>query len=237
MSPLRRKKTTSTKTSKTTKRDTFVVTRRKDNTFFDDEIKQLKLWKSVIEESSECDVLASKESLEQKFNNEKIKYEEKVRRLETKNKQLKRDILINKREISKLEVKLAKLKRGYKAMQLDNDEKEQKIILLEKEIASLSGNGIEKLQNELESINNKVNNLMVEKINATYEHISLKKKYKTFQDFHDQQMKAQFSIEDTIRIQLEKLKQENKKLESLLNSGGSYGVINPSQVINLDAGI
>ncbi|CAG8743108.1 15070_t:CDS:2, partial [Racocetra fulgida] len=92
----------------------------KDNAFFDDEIKQFKLWKSVIKESSERDVLTSKGSLEQRFNDEKIKYDKKI---------------------SKLEVKLAEMKIDYDAMQLDNDEKEQKIILLDNEIASLSGDG------------------------------------------------------------------------------------------------
>ncbi|CAG8816366.1 45632_t:CDS:2 [Gigaspora margarita] len=88
------------------------------NTFFDDEIKQLKRWKKVIKESPEHGVLA-------------------------KNKQLKKDILVNKREISKLENKLTELERDNEAMQLDNDEKEQKIILLENEIKSLSEDGAE----------------------------------------------------------------------------------------------
>ncbi|CAG8602647.1 33643_t:CDS:2, partial [Racocetra persica] len=201
MAPSRRKKT-SVKISKTsTKRDTpaqyKVQFLGKNNTFFDDEIKQLKLWKSIIEESSECDILASKGSLEQRFNDQKIKYKEKVRRLETENKQLRRDILINKREISKLEVKLAKLERDYEAMQLDNNEKEQKIILLENEIALLSGDRIEDLQNELELMNKKVNDLTIDKNSTTSQYISLKKEHKTFQDFHKQQMKEQFSIEDT----------------------------------------
>ncbi|CAG8547299.1 2190_t:CDS:2 [Racocetra persica] len=205
MSPPRRKKT-SVKISKTsTKCDTRA---------------------SIIEESSKRDVLASKGSLEQRFNDQKIKYKEK---------QLRRDILINKCEISKLEVKLAELKRDYEAMQLDNNEKEQKIILLENEIASLLGDGIEDLQNELESMNKKVNDLMIDKNSAISQYVSLKKEHKTFQDFHDQQMKEQFSIEDTIRIQLNKLKQKNRRLESLLNSDESCRVNNPSQIINLDA--
>ncbi|CAG8843848.1 10228_t:CDS:2, partial [Gigaspora margarita] len=210
----------------------------KDNTFFDDESKQLKRWKSVIEESSERDILASKEHLEQRFSDEKTKYEEKVRRLEKENKQLKRVILVNKREISKLEDKLADLERDYEAMQLNNDEKDQKIILLENEIASLSEDGgaeyykdlynitieenirlkdqIEELQNELDAIKKNVVN-----------YDSLKKEHEKFQKFHDEQMKEQFKIEDHIRFQLEDLKRENERLESLLRSGKSF-VNNPS---------
>ncbi|CAG8848140.1 22684_t:CDS:2, partial [Gigaspora margarita] len=202
----------------------------KDNAFFKDEINQLNHWKKVIEESSERDVLGSKESLEQRFNDEKRKYEEKVKR---------RDILINKREISKLEDKLAKLERDNEAMQLDNDEKEQKIILLENEIASLPEDGsakyykdlynitieenirlkdqIEELQNELDAIKKNVVN-----------YDSLKKEHEKFQKSYDEQMKEQFKIEDYIRIQLEDLKRENEKLESLLRSGNSF-VNNPSQ--------
>ncbi|CAG8843999.1 38920_t:CDS:1, partial [Gigaspora margarita] len=51
----------------------------KDTAFFKDEINQLNRWKKVIEESSECDILGSKESLEQRFSDKKRKYEEKVR--------------------------------------------------------------------------------------------------------------------------------------------------------------
>ncbi|CAG8607177.1 18426_t:CDS:1, partial [Racocetra fulgida] len=83
---------------------------------------------------------------------------------------------------------------------------------------------IDELQKEFESINKKVDDLKIEKINATSQYVFLKKEYETFQDFHNRQMKEQFSIEDTIRIQLEKLKQENERLESLLNSGESYGL-------------
>ncbi|CAG8849136.1 3947_t:CDS:2, partial [Gigaspora margarita] len=227
----------------------------KDNTFFDDEIKQLKRWKKVIEESPERGVLASKESLEQRFNDEKIKFEEKVRRLEKENKQLKRDILVNKREISKLEGKLAELERDNEAMQLDNYEKEQKIILLENEIKSLSEDGakyykdlyhitieenirlkdkIEELQNELEAIKKNVANLTTERNNATSYYDSLKKDHEEFQNFHNQQMKEQFNIEDHFRRQLDGLKRENERLESLLRSGESFRVINPNQVIDLD---
>ncbi|CAG8647823.1 35919_t:CDS:2, partial [Gigaspora margarita] len=192
----------------------------------------------VIEESSERDILGNKESLEQRFNDEKRKYKEK------ENKQLRRDILVNKREISKLEDKLAELERDNEAMQLDNDEKEQKIILLENEIASLSEDGsaeyykdlynitieenirlkdqIEELQNELDAIKKNVVN-----------YNSLKKEHEKFQKSHDEQMKEQFKNKNHIRIQLEDLKQENERLESLLRSGNSF-VNNPSQVINLD---
>ncbi|CAG8718696.1 42536_t:CDS:2, partial [Gigaspora margarita] len=183
----------------------------KDNTFFDDEIKQLKRWKKVIEKSPESFVLTSKESLEQRFNDEKIKYEEK------ENKQLKRDILVNKREISKLKVKLAELQRDYEAMQLDNDEKEQKFILLEIEIKSLLKDGteyykdlynitidenirlkdkIEELQNELKAIKKNVVNLTTERNNTTLFYNSLKKDYEEFKNFHDQQIKEQFNVED-----------------------------------------
>ncbi|CAG8838833.1 14569_t:CDS:2 [Gigaspora margarita] len=204
----------------------------KDKTFFDDEVKQLKRWKKIIEESPERDVLVNKESLEQRFNDEKIKYEEK------ENKQLKRDILVNKREISKLEDKLAELERDYEAMQLDNDEKEHKIILLENEITSLSEDGaeyykdlynitieenirlkdkIEELQNELEAIKKNVVNLTTERNNARSYYDSLKKDHEEFQNFHNRQMKEQFDIEDHIRRQLDNLKRENERLESLLH--------------------
>lgn len=205
----------------------------------------------VIEESSEHDVLASKEHLEQKFNDEKPKYEEKVRRLEKENKQLQRVILVNQREISKLE---DKLEGDYEAMQLDNDEKVQKIILLENEITSLSKDGVEyykdlynitieeniglkdkveELQNELEEMKKNVDNLTIDRNNATSHHDSLKKEHEKFKNFHNQQMREQFKVIDHITSQLDILKQKNERLESLLNSGKSF-VNNPSQVINLD---
>ncbi|CAG8802450.1 5834_t:CDS:2, partial [Gigaspora margarita] len=63
--------------------------------------------------------------------------------LEIENKQHKRVILVNKHEISKLEDKLAELEKDYEAIQLNNNEKEQKIILFENEITLLSKDSTE----------------------------------------------------------------------------------------------
>ncbi|CAG8493910.1 46185_t:CDS:2 [Gigaspora margarita] len=133
--------------------------------------------------------------------------------LEKENKQLKKDILVNKHEISKLEVKLAKLQSDYEAMQLDNDKKEQKFIFLKNKIKSLSKDGA-KYYKDLYNI-------------TIDENIRLKDKIEELQN------ELEAIKKNVIRCQLDNLKRENERLESLLHSGESF--CNPYQIIDLDA--